>query len=86
MTDDLIARLRSWRLPAADKAADALEAQARRIAELEAALKPFADKCEYLEGMYPPYENDDWTELTMDCLRAARAAYRGEKNNDAASD
>jgi hypothetical protein len=35
MTDDLIARLRSWRLPAADKAADALEAQARRIAELE---------------------------------------------------
>jgi uncharacterized coiled-coil protein SlyX len=39
MTDytDLIARLRSWRLPAADKAADVLEAQARRIAELEEA-------------------------------------------------
>jgi hypothetical protein len=45
MTDytDLIARLRSWRLPAADKAADALEAQARRIAELEAGVQAIID-------------------------------------------
>ena len=42
---DLIARLRVCEKydPDQKEAADALEAQARRIAELEAALRPFAD-------------------------------------------
>ena len=33
------------------EAADAIEAQAKRIAELEAALKPFADEADEYEGL-----------------------------------
>ena len=48
-----------------------------RIAELEAALKPFADQCDTLVP-------DSWfvgpsTGITFAHLRAARAAYLGEK-------
>jgi hypothetical protein len=100
---DLIARLRDYDRCTAgpQEAADALEAQARRIAELEydatyhesndevmmrdieyyrariaelkAALKPFADKADKAEGPFePPYPVD------YSLWRAARAAYRGE--------
>ena len=44
-----------------------------RIAELEAALKPFADKADKAEGPFePPYPVD------YPLWRAARAAYLGE--------
>jgi hypothetical protein len=114
---DLIARLRvHYGNKHALEAADALEAQARRIAELEeewedleektgdihlryyeqiktlyariaeleAALKPF-------DVAYQVYEQSDWPSkadllerlisscITVDDLRAASAAYRGEK-------
>ena len=56
--NDLVKRLRGehgtepWQInPAAKIAADALEAQAKRIAELEAALKPFADEADEYEGL-----------------------------------
>jgi hypothetical protein len=49
------------------------EARAR-IAELKAALKPFADKADKAEGPFePPYPVD------YSLWRAARAAYLGEK-------
>jgi len=74
---DLIARLRVCEKydPDQKEAADALEAQARRIAELEAALKPFkkyADLCDEasMTGLWSVPGED---------LRAARAAYLGEK-------
>jgi len=51
---DLVQRLRGehgtepWQInPAAKIAADAIEAQAKRIAELEAALRPFADEAQF---------------------------------------
>ena len=45
-----------------------------RIAELKAALKPFADKADKAEGPFePPYPVD------YPLWRAARAAYLGEK-------
>jgi hypothetical protein len=45
-----------------------------RIAELKAALKPFADKADKAEGPFePPYPVD------YSLWRAARAAYLGEK-------
>lgn len=56
------------------EAADALEAQAKRIAELEAALKPFADKA----TVYPDLPDNWLAHVTMKQLRAARAAL-GEK-------
>jgi hypothetical protein len=47
-----------------------------RIAELKAALKPFADKADKAEGPFePPYPVD------YSLWRAARAAYLGEKND-----
>ena len=70
MDTDLIARLRSWRLPAADKAAAALEAQARRIEELMAALKA---ALRYIEN------TEDELGIELDCRFAARAVYLGEK-------
>jgi hypothetical protein len=98
MTDytDLIERLRGNDMPWSVKdAADALEAQAgriaelrkeadmmhseyktarARIAELKAALKPFADKADKAEGPFePPYPVD------YSLWRVARAAYLGEK-------
>jgi hypothetical protein len=46
-----------------------------RIAELKAALKPFADKADKAEGPFePPYPVD------YSLWRAARAAYLGEKD------
>ena len=49
MSDDLVTRLRDCPdMDAVDEAADALEAQAARIAELEAALRdvlPYVDTC-----------------------------------------
>ena len=51
------------------------EARAR-IAELKAALKPFADKADKAEGPFePPYPVD------YSLWRAARAAYLGEKKD-----
>jgi hypothetical protein len=45
-----------------------------RIAELKAALKPFADKADKAEGPFePPYPVD------YSLWRVARAAYLGEK-------
>jgi hypothetical protein len=101
MTDyaGLIRRLRELQRYLGDndagEAADALEAQAKRIAELRkeadmmhseyktarariaelrAALKPFADKADKAEGPFePPYPED------YPLWRAARAAYLGEK-------
>jgi hypothetical protein len=47
-----------------------------RIAELKAALKPFADKADKAEGPFePPYPVD------YSLWRAARAAYLGEKDD-----
>jgi hypothetical protein len=73
MTDDLIARLRCY--PAnrlCRQVADALEEKDARIAELEAALKPFSDMANYLD------EPDDGETCgyAINCgdLRAARAA------------
>ncbi len=77
MTDytDLIARLRDpfktshqYEL----EAADALEAQARRIAELEAALKAVVDDA---TGYKHPGLNV--RQVSFDAIDAARAAYRG---------
>ena len=49
MSDDLVTRLRDCPdMDAVDEAADALETQAARIAELEAALRdvlPYVDTC-----------------------------------------
>jgi hypothetical protein len=50
------------------------DAARARIAELKAALKPFADKADKAEGPFePPYPVD------YSLWRAARAAYLGEK-------
>jgi hypothetical protein len=54
------------------EAADALEAQARRIAELEAAID---EAIEYVAG-----HDDEWPKALAVRLRAARAAL--EKTND----
>ena len=52
------------------------DAARARIAELKAALKPFADKADKAEGPFePPYPVD------YSLWRAARAAYLGEKND-----
>jgi phage host-nuclease inhibitor protein Gam len=53
------------------------EHYAARIAELEAALKPFADKVEYTTGT----NDDDYMDpvFKLGECRAARAAYLGEK-------
>jgi len=52
---------------------------AARIAELEAALKPFADDVTSFEGFSDVWQIDPLSNLTVGDLRAARAAYRGEK-------
>ena len=52
-----------------------------RIAELTAALKPFADAANYFDNE-PRYTDEDSpceAFNTFGDLRAARAAYRGEK-------
>ena len=54
------------------------EQYAARIAELEAALKPFADDVTSFEGFSDVWEIDTLSNLTVGDLRAARAAL-GEK-------
>ena len=54
------------------------EQYAARIAELEAALKPFADDVTSFEGFSDVWEIDPLSNLTVGDLRAARAAL-GEK-------
>jgi len=75
MTDysDLVKRLRDYPVWTGDchDAADAIEAQAKRIAELELALKPFADASDVHLG------NDDMSiafGITIKDLRQARKA------------
>ena len=84
MTDDLVVRLRCY--PAnrlCRQVADALEAQARRIAELEAALKPFADEADTYNRRDDARDHiDQCGGLTVADLRAARAAYLGEKHDN----
>lgn len=46
---DLVHILRQLNLKYGDMAADAIEVQANRIADLEAALKTFADKAIYVD-------------------------------------
>ena len=104
MTDDLIAHLRKsgniWQIAAAD----ALEAQARRIAELEGENKyltelnadvyvlgvergeaKFSARIAELEAAideaieYVAGHDDEWPKALSARLRAARAAYLGEK-------
>lgn len=114
MTDytDLIARLRYTGIDDEAEAADALEAQARRIAELEydaryhecndevmmrdidyyrariaeleAALKPFADEYDMHEpGKFPDdFYVDLETGLTIGQFRAARAALEKKNEHD----
>jgi len=55
---------------------DTIKVQRARIAELEAALKPFAD-C----GVWDGYKDEEVFKLGFKIadLRAARAAYLGEK-------
>jgi hypothetical protein len=50
-----------------------------RILKLEAALKPFADKADMFPHFHP------FLEVNIG-LGDLRAAYKGEKNNDTASD
>jgi len=56
------------------EAADAIEAQAKRIAELEAALKPFADDAD----CYDHLTGDELVPVTVWDIRAARKVL-GEK-------
>jgi hypothetical protein len=59
---------------ACHQAMSLIRSQEKRIAELKAALKPFADKADKAEGPFePPYPVD------YSLWRAARAAYLGEK-------
>ena len=65
-----------------NEAADALEAQARRIAELEAALKPFIEELVAAEAEYDELDDDELVyvfKITYGDLRAARAALKGER-------
>jgi len=57
------------------EAANRIEADAARIAELEAALKPFALTKAITHGEY----GEVWVGVVEESLRAARAAYLGEK-------
>ena len=72
MTDysDLVKRLRfRMNLDDPQLAADAIEAQAARIAELEAALKPFSDEA----GVPPmPGESHDPRRCSMKFLKIAK--------------
>jgi hypothetical protein len=85
--DDFINGRTEVRKPTAKEleAADAIEAQAKRIEELEAALKPF-DKMLQRDFSIMAYDeryDDDFTTtvlMRLGDLRAARAAL--EKKND----
>ena len=56
------------------EAADAIEAQAKRIAELEAALKPFADEAQFFvsKALDNHLAAPDRLYLTIGDFRAAR--------------
>ena len=56
-------------------ALDEVKEAAARIAELEAALKPFALTKAITHGEY----GEVWVGVVEESLRAARAAYLGEK-------
>jgi len=60
------------------EAADALEAQAKRIAELEAALKPFADAADEYEGL--GVQNKDRIFVPFAACRQARKVL-GDKSD-----
>ena len=86
MTDytDLVTRLRehaeNMYVDFLNEAADAIETQAKRIEELEKALKPFADKATACEQRYSDFvpEDDRTFAFTLGDLRQARKAL-GEK-------
>jgi len=84
MTDytDLVKRLRDYPVWTGDchDAANAIEAQAKRIAELEAALRPFADKATACEQRYSDFvpEDDRTFAFTLGVVRQARKVL-GEK-------
>jgi len=75
---DLVQRLRQlqehFRDGDAGEAADALEAQAKRIEELEAALKPFADEAQFFvsKALDNHLAAPDRLYLTIGEFRAAR--------------
>jgi hypothetical protein len=89
MSDDLIARLRKYSkqlLPCTHEAADALEAQARRIAELEKDDSRTDTHTAMLCARIAELEAENERILDLlakfvDDLRAARDAYKGEKND-----
>ncbi len=60
---------------------DYMHKQAARIAELTAALKPFADEAQFYHPMFKDEElaAENTFDFTIGDLRAARAAYLGEK-------
>ena len=66
---------------ACHNAMDKIRGQAARIASLEAALKPFADKAKVFHDYVDDYPIMFGAEppLRVGDLRAARAAYLGEK-------
>ena len=64
-------------------AADALEQKNVRIAELEAALKPFADLAEYIDEHCPDAPDNDETGVWISDLRRARAALAAYEANRA---
>ena len=86
MTDysDLVKRLRehaeNMYVDFLNEAADAIEAQAKRIEELEEAMKPFADKATDCEQRYSDFvpEDDRTFAFTLGDLRQARKVL-GEK-------
>jgi xanthine dehydrogenase iron-sulfur cluster and FAD-binding subunit A len=57
-----------------NNAYDAIEARDKRIAELEAALKPFADNAQFYENSNAIYNIDHDDRLTVADLRNARKA------------
>ena len=58
------------------EAADALEAQAKRIAELEAALRPFADEADEYEGL--GVQDKDQIFVPLAACRQARKVLEGK--------
>jgi len=66
--------------PDSTEAADALEAQARDIAVLRAALTPLADMDYWIEPYHDAHDSiEQCNQLTVAEIRAARAALKGEQ-------
>ena len=60
---------------------DIIRKQEKRIAALEAALKPFADEAAELDTYPEPFEDDQYVHMSYFMagqLRAARAAMEGK--------